>query len=240
MIVDDEEMIRRGLNKILSNMGLDINVIGSYGNGQDAWTHISMLEDGELDVLITDIKMPMMDGLTLVEKVKGKPIKTIVLSGFSEFEYARKALRHGVMDYLLKPVDKSSLHQLLLEARQAKEKADSAQPAEREKDYSAVSRVRAILEAEYGNCPEMEELAEHVGMSANYLSRLFKQETGETITDYLIGVRIAKAKQFLHDHPHMKNYEIAQLVGYGDPVYFNKLFKKMVGVTPKEYRSRAE
>ncbi|RIX53130.1 response regulator [Paenibacillus nanensis] len=236
MIVDDEEMIRRGLNKILSNMDLGITVIGSYGNGLDAWTHISMLEDGDLDVLITDIKMPMMDGLKLVEKVKGKPISTIVLSGFSEFEYARKALRHGVMDYLLKPVDKSSLHELLLKVKQ--EKDEAPRPAEIEQDHSAVAQVRAILESEYRSCLDMEALAGHVGMSANYLSRLFKHATGETITDYLIAVRIHKAKQFLVDHPHMKNYEIAQLVGYSDPVYFNKLFKKTVGVTPKEFRSQ--
>ncbi|MDQ6421207.1 response regulator [Paenibacillus sp. LHD-117] len=237
IIADDEEMIRRGLAKILGNMGLDVEIVGSYSNGLDAWTHISGLADGELDVLITDIKMPMMDGLKLAEKLKDRPIVKIVLSGFSEFDYARKALRFGVMDYLLKPVDKGALQELLLRIRQ--EKAEEAKPADpADKGNSAAQQVRAVLESEYAKSPDMEALAEQVGMSANYLSRLFKQETGETITDYLIAVRIAKAKQFLTDHPHLKNYEIAQLVGYADPVYFNKLFKKVVGVTPKEYRTQ--
>lgn len=83
-------------------MDLDIKVIGSYSNGMDAWAQISKLSEGELDVLITDIKMPMMDGLRLIEHLRDKSIDTIVLSGFSEFEYARKALRSGVRDYLLK------------------------------------------------------------------------------------------------------------------------------------------
>jgi two-component system response regulator YesN len=68
---------------------------------------------------------------------------------------------------------------------------------------------------------------------------LLKQEMGCTITDYLIQVRIQKAKQFMDDHPNLKIYEIANLVGYPDPVYFNKLFKKVVQATPKEYKDRS-
>lgn len=98
--------------------------------------------------------------------------------------------------------------------------------------------MKTILEQEYGKNFEMERIADTVGMSANYLSRLFKQETGMTLTDYLIDIRIEKAKQFLSDHPNLKNYEISQLVGYSDPVYFNKLFKKMVGETPKDYKAK--
>ncbi|MHA7966096.1 response regulator transcription factor [Paenibacillus sp. CAU 1782] len=309
MIVDDEEMIRRGLEKILGKMGLDIEVVGSYGNGMEAWNHLSRLDDRGLDVLITDIKMPMMDGLKLAEKMQGKPVSLIVLSGFSEFEYARRALRSGVVDYLLKPVDKS----LLREALQKIKAARGAEPLSmtgvqrQEGDYRigsesppggnggsaelslgqiddggktqnfaglspnniqgaggayeeiylaessgrlqqasqhlarvhpAAQQIRQLLEREYDKNLDMDILAEMVDMSANYLSRLFKQETGMTITDYLIHVRIDKAKQYLLDHHHLKNYEIAQLVGYSDPVYFNKLFKKSVGITPREFRTQ--
>ncbi|CAM4414815.1 YesN/AraC family two-component response regulator [Paenibacillus endophyticus] len=247
IIADDEEFIRLGLQKILTKMDLDIQVIGSYSNGMDAWAHISKLGEGELDVLITDIKMPMMDGLKLIEHLRDKPIATIVLSGFSEFEYARKALRHGVRDYLLKPVDKSNLYDLLIKIKQERGEAqpgeanDTQQPAEaisKEKEHHVIEQMKSILEQEYGKNFEMERMAETVGMSANYLSRLFKQETGMTLTDYLIDIRIEKAKQFLTDHPNLKNYEISQLVGYSDPVYFNKLFKKMTGETPKDYKGK--
>lgn len=229
-------------------MDLDIKVIGSYSNGKDAWTHISKLGEGELDVLITDIKMPMMDGLKLIEHLRDKSIATIVLSGFSEFEYARKALRYGAKDYLLKPVDKTNLYDLLIrigqersENEQITESMAAAQPHEtvsKEKDHHVIEQMKTIVEQEYGKNFEMERIAESVGMSANYLSRLFKQETGITLTDYLIDIRIEKAKQFLTDHPNLKNYEISQLVGYSDPVYFNKLFKKMVGETPKDFKGK--
>ncbi|WP_419874674.1 helix-turn-helix domain-containing protein [Candidatus Pristimantibacillus sp. PTI5] len=248
IIADDEEFIRLGLEKILTKMDLDITVIGSYSNGMDAWTHISKLGEGELDVLITDIKMPMMDGLKLIEHLRGKAIATIVLSGFSEFEYARKALRYGVRDYLLKPVDKANLYDLLIKIKQEREENRLAgetnepllqqEPISKEKEHHVIEQMKSILEQEYGKNFEMERMAETVGMSANYLSRLFKQETGMTLTDYLIDIRIEKAKQFLTDHPNLKNYEISQLVGYSDPVYFNKLFKKMTGETPKDYKGK--
>jgi two-component system, response regulator YesN len=309
MIVDDEEMIRRGLEKILGKMGLDIEVVGSYGNGMEAWNYLSRLDDRGLDVLITDIKMPMMDGLKLAEKMEGKPVSLIVLSGFSEFEYARRALRSGVVDYLLKPVDKSLLREALQKIKAVRgaeplsmtgahlqeehyrtgpesphggiggsaefspgqrdnggqnqhvsalthaaiQQAGGAYEGIHGKEMSsgrirktphlarvhpAVQQIRQLLEREYDKNLDMDMLAEMADMSANYLSRLFKQETGMTITDYLILVRIDKAKQYLQDHHHLKNYEIAQLVGYSDPVYFNKLFKKSVGVTPREFRTQ--
>ncbi|MNE84130.1 HTH-type transcriptional activator Btr [compost metagenome] len=101
-----------------------------------------------------------------------------------------------------------------------------------------VEQTKSILEREYGQNFELERLAETVGMNASYISRLFKYKTGQTITDYLIGIRIAKAKELLTGQPDLKNYEIAEMVGYSDPVYFNKLFKKMCGMTPKDYKSR--
>ncbi|MNL81897.1 HTH-type transcriptional regulator YesS [compost metagenome] len=75
-------------------------------------------------------------------------------------------------------------------------------------------------------------------LSPSYVSKLFRQQTGLTMTDYLIAVRMEKAKQFLTDYPQLKNYEVSSMLGYSDPVYFNKLFKKTVGLTPKEYKEK--
>ncbi|CAM4458107.1 response regulator [Paenibacillus tarimensis] len=238
MLVDDEDVIRLGLGKIISRMDMGAELIGSYANGEEAWEHLSRLQERELDLLITDIKMPMMDGLTLIEKVRERQLSVhiVVLSGFGEFEYARTALRHGVLDYLLKPVDKEQLYELLI--RVGKERNQDSGYREEDGDHYAVEQVRAILDREYGVPFELERLAEQIGMNASYLSRLFKNKTAMTITDYLIHVRIDKAKSLLLDNPSLKNYEIAQCVGYHDPVYFNKLFKKVVGMTPRDYKER--
>lgn len=246
MIVDDEPFIRLGLEKIISKMDDSLEVLGSFGNGQEALAFLAMHESREPDVIITDIKMPMMDGLKLIDFVreKYKRISIVVLSGFSDFEYARTAIRGGVRDYLLKPVDKAELFELLSRLRSERSLvADGAEQAEEqeqptEQEHYLIDEIKAVLDREFAKNFELERLAETIGMNASYLSRLFKHKTSMTITDYLIQVRIEKAKQFLTDHPHLKNYEISHLVGYGDPVYFNKLFKKMVGVTPKDYKEK--
>lgn len=246
MIADDEEVIRRGLEKIASRMDLEVSVTGSYGNGLEAWNHLQRLSRNELDLLITDIKMPRMDGFKLIEAARAhlKQLPIAVLSGFSEFDYARRAMRFGVLDYLLKPIDKAQLYELLRSVGENKQTAAAAvpdpvppQPPEGGEHY-VVEQMKCILEQEYGLNFELERLAEGVGMNASYISRLFKQRTGQTITDYLISIRITEAKKLLLDHPDLKNYEIADRVGYSDPVYFNKLFKKMCGMTPKEYKGR--
>lgn len=246
MIADDEEVIRRGLEKITSRMELEVQVIGSYGNGAEAWQHLALLSARDIDLLITDIKMPMMDGFKLIEQARTRlpSLNIAVLSGFSEFEYARRAIRHGVLDYLLKPIDKTQLFELLKKVEEDKRKREAVEEDAGPRpqvhyggEHYVVEQAKGILEREYMQNFELERLAETVGMNASYLSRLFKYKTGQTITDYLIGIRIGKAKTLLREHPDLKNYEIAEKVGYSDPVYFNKLFKKICGVTPKDYKS---
>lgn len=244
MIADDEEVIRRGLEKITSRMDLEVEVIGSHGNGLEAWNQLSGLSEEDIDLLITDIKMPRMDGFKLIEEARGhmKNLPIAVLSGFSDFDYARRAMRFGALDYLLKPIEKSQLYELLKRVEENK-KLKAAEPqqeavqASEGGEHYVVEQTKSILEKEYNHNFELERLAETVGMNASYISRLFKYKTGQTITEYLIGIRIAKAKELLTGRPDLKNYEIAEMVGYSDPVYFNKLFKKICGMTPKDYKS---
>ncbi|WP_127530099.1 response regulator transcription factor [Paenibacillus kobensis] len=254
ILVDDEEMIRRGMHKMMMKLGLPVQIVGSYGSGADAWSRIEGMTEGELDLLITDIKMPFMDGLQLIERARAKlpNMAIIVLSGFSEFEYARMALRFGVRDYLLKPVDKNHLHNIisqLIEERSAERTEAATRPAEgaspslesttvqpEDGDHYMVEHIRSTLDKTYDQPLDLDKLAQTAGMSASYISRLFRQKMNKTMTEYVIGLRIERAKELLTDNPALKNYEISQLVGYHDPVYFNKLFKKEVGVTPKDYK----
>jgi len=247
IIVDDEPMIRAGFEKMISRLDMNITVIGSYSNGFEALTHIDKIADYELDLLITDIKMPKMDGLKLIEATSGRRFAKMVFSGFNEFEYARKALRYGACDYLLKPIDKQQLVDVLLRIKQQKQVQLNGALATGDEElfsdqvdfgkvHHAIEKLKTILLEQYDRNFDLELISETIGMSPHYLSRLFKQKTGITITDYLIDIRIDKAKQYLINYPHMKNYEISQSVGYGDPVYFQKLFKKVTGNTPREYK----
>ncbi|MEK0312943.1 response regulator [Cohnella sp. 56] len=109
---------------------------------------------------------------------------------------------------------------------------------EARQENRVVETVKSYIQQHYTEELELQRLADRVYLTPSYLSKLFKTETGETITDYIISVRIAHAKELLIRDPSLKTYEVGEMVGYGDPAYFNKVFKKVAGLTPKEYRDR--
>lgn len=243
MIVEDEDRIRIGIEKILSSFEGGVSVIGSHRNGLDASLQISDLKPGELDVLITDIEMPVMNGLKLIEHAKAKmpDLSVIVLSGYDDFEYARQALRFGVEDYLLKPMDKAEAFQLLRriqERRAIRDGREQPEPEKTQPPRSVDLLVKQLLDKEYHLPFDLTRISEQIGFSPSYTSRMFKQLTDLTITEYLNRLRIEKAKQFLKDHPHLKVYEVAHLVGFQDQMYFQKMFKKLCGMTPKQYKEQ--
>jgi len=101
-----------------------------------------------------------------------------------------------------------------------------------------IETVKGYIQKNYLKELELQRLADIVYLTPSYLSKLFKTTTGETITDYIISVRIERAKELLLKAPSLKTYEVGEQVGYPDPAYFNKVFKKVTGLTPKEYRER--
>ncbi|WP_209445844.1 helix-turn-helix domain-containing protein [Paenibacillus etheri] len=101
---------------------------------------------------------------------------------------------------------------------------------------TAVETIKRGISANYNQHADLNTLANMVFLTPSYLSKLFKQETGLTLTDYITEIRLRKAKHLLKNVPDLKIHEIGSEVGYGDPAYFNKLFKHVVGVTPNEYK----
>ncbi|WP_256756986.1 response regulator [Cohnella sp. WQ 127256] len=101
-----------------------------------------------------------------------------------------------------------------------------------------VDTIKQYIRHHFADELELHRLAEEVFLTPSYLSKLFKTESGETITDFLISVRIEHAKDWLKEKNGLKTYEVGEKVGYADPAYFNKVFKKVVGCTPKEFKDR--
>lgn len=113
IVVDDEQFVRRGLLALVDWKKLGYNVVGEAGDGEDA---LALTLKEEPDLVLTDIRMPVFDGLELIKKIKTKARKIpkfVVVSGYSDFKYAQKAVRYGVSDFLLKPVDKSEIESVL-------------------------------------------------------------------------------------------------------------------------------
>ncbi|MEH6994607.1 response regulator [Neobacillus drentensis] len=141
LLADDEKIIVEGISSVIDWTALDLELVATARNGIEAYEKIVTQEP---DIVISDIRMPGMDGLSLVSKVNDKfpSVKFILLSGFSEFEYARTAMQYGVKNYLLKPCSvgkiTAALHDVINELkdkkdqdtfiRQLREKYEKAQP----------------------------------------------------------------------------------------------------------------
>ena len=116
IIVDDEPLIRDGLVKLFSWKDYQMQVSAVFPNGSLA---LEYLEKHAADIIITDIKMPVMNGIELMQECQRRnlPAKFIVLSGYSDFEYVKTAARLGIENYLLKPVDTQEMSQTLIQVK---------------------------------------------------------------------------------------------------------------------------
>lgn len=112
MLVDDEEEVRKAIIRQMDWEQLGFTVVGDAENGEDA---LEKMEQSEPDVVITDIRMPYMDGLTLTARIREKypSVKILIFSGYDDFEYAQRAIKLNVTEYILKPVNGQELAQIL-------------------------------------------------------------------------------------------------------------------------------
>jgi len=134
LIADDEEAIRKGLKKIITSADIGLNVIGEASDGEIA---LEMAKKLKPDIMLIDINMPFLNGLDFLNKVNKfiPDAITIIISGYDEFEYARKALQLGVFDYILKPVNRKKLIDTLLRA------IDAYNKKMREKEYKKLTQI---------------------------------------------------------------------------------------------------
>lgn len=248
MVVDDEYNIRRGLVTAVDWASIGVMVVAEARDGQEA---LELARKVKPDVVLTDISMDEMDGLAFTEVLlKERPrTKVVILSGFGEFSYAQKALDLKVSAYLLKPVSPEDLLEKIAEATRAydKERDQARRLGEPDPETTAgsaggravVRRAREYLETHYQDHETcLDSLADHLGLTPAYLSKLFKAETGRNYGDELAALRMEKAKALLLQ-TNLKTSEIGVMVGYPNPQYFATAFRKATGLSPSEFRERA-
>ena len=241
MIVDDEQTERDGIEFLIHRRYPEANISKASG-GLDAW---AIWQQEPFDIIFTDIKMPVMDGIELCRRIRGQSARAVlvVLSAYGDFEYTQKAIQLRVDDYLLKPVsveefDRVLDHALCLAGARALPAAEN--PADEavsdtEQESRIVARVIREVEEHYAEDIGLEWAAERVGLSAGYLSSFFKRTVGKSFTQHLIGVRMEKAKALLQQGDR-RVAEISKMVGYPNVSYFCLQFKKFYGITPNQIR----
>ncbi len=233
VIADDERAIRTGLQIIVDWNKLGFEIAGCASDGEEA---LQMLLKQNIDVLVTDIRMPRLSGLQLVKKVQelGLSIHVILLTSYRDFEYARQAISLGVREYLLKPVDEVALQELLRKMYDELGKRDEEDSTHREQQL--VSQLRRLIEEEYMQNISLKSLAERLHYNPAYLGRLFRAETGNSFRDELNLYRARQAAQLLRNSSISIN-DVAERVGYHDINYFHRIFLKIYGVSPGKYKS---
>lgn len=350
LIVEDELVVRNGISNFIKELGEPFDLIGAACNGEEA---LRMIQSHSPHIVITDIRMPKMDGFTLVERVKKTypDIIIAILSGYADFTYATKAMRYGVSDYLLKPINKevfgTTLNRLVAEVvkgsvkysnllqnqpkwdmgliRLESELLDCVEMANKtglrdkaqlfitelrkrsqndaikavpyltdflvslrkrsitndeirgfiepiiektlesivlETDFTKIEekilrlldssiyivghykkttspdlvlRCKEIMDTNYNKDISLQEVAEIIGVSAAHLSRVVKKELGKNFTEYIVDLRMEKAKNML-ETTNFKVMDISKTVGYENPDYFSRIFKRQCGATPHDYR----
>lgn len=231
VLADDEEHVLNQLKQQIPWKEQHLLLAGTASDGEELMKEILQKNP---KIVITDIVMPVMTGLDVAAKVRKlhPEIHFILTSAYADFAYARTALQLGLTDLLPKPVIRSelctALRRVCLELG-----AETAEPITGESQ--TVRIVRDYIKMHYEEKLSLESVADQVFLSPAYLSRLFKQETGQNFKEYLLEVRIGAAKRMLCEECFNIS-QIAEMTGLGNSKYFSRVFREKTGQTPSEYR----
>lgn len=261
LIVDDEYYFRQLLIRLVDWEAAGFEVAAEADDGSAA---LQIIGEQPIDLIITDIEMPNMNGLEFIQEVRklNSAAKLIFITSYDNFSYAQQAISLGADHYLLKPVDEDAVEQALRTIRtQLTEKweaeryinrlrikagdvqepqAGDARAQKRQSSGTAlIGKTIAYVTAHYAeDTLSLQSTASALFVNPSYLSHAFKKETGESFVEYVTNVRLGEAMKLLsqgaseEEAPAPKIATIARQVGYKDPFYFSKCFKKRYGMTP--------
>lgn len=257
LIVEDEDIIRKGIIYMMDWLKVGCIVVGEASNGNEGLDKIKALKP---DIVVTDIRMPFKDGIEMLEESIYKyNYEAIIISGYSEFEYAKKAISLGVNEYLLKPIDFNKFSQTLNKLRIKIEKESKVKKQissltnenlyekvldinnynKIENKTNYVANMIKYIRDNYEKKISIRDLSKKYDFSTVSLNSKFKEETNYTFNDFLNRYRILKAVELLKEGDLMV-YEIANSVGFGNYKYFSQVFKKYVGSSPTDFINSLE
>lgn len=245
IIVEDESLIREWLTSAVQYSQLGISVIATARDGEEGAELIRNLEP---DIVLTDIMMPKKTAFDMFEETKDISYEKVILSSYSDFHHAKKAMKYGVFNFLEKPLDveelRDSLWQICLDLKEERRLRTQEREAEafpsielptiHQENWSAL--LAEYVHQNYNKMISTEEIAKNFGYSESYLYKKIKEELGITLKDYLNRYRIKRSIQLLTSHEDLRVYEVAEAVGFSDYNYFGKVFRKYTGLTFTEFK----
>lgn len=252
LIADDEMTIRLGLMS-LQWESIGVTEVVAAAHGLEAK---EILTKGDVDIMVSDIKMPGLTGLELAQYIREYSLdtKVILLTGFSDFEYAQEAIHNQVCDYILKPLRPKDILNtvarviaILEQKRHQEQILRQYEAREGSSDIivqlqncfphvnQQMTEILIFMGKEYATDISLNTLAEKWHFSSAYLSRMFRKETGFSFSDILTSIRLMDAVQMLVDSKE-KIGTICDKTGFKEQRYFSQVFKKVIGSTPGDYK----
>ncbi len=250
LIVDDEAFSVATLMEEIDWQSYGINqVYGAY-SAQEA--RDIMLKEN-IQLAFCDIEMPGESGLELIEwvregtRLQGIIMEFVILTCHPEYEFMRKAMQIGCSDYLLKPIDYKELDRVIKKAVEQLEKnrleytrletVEEIVSEGEDKQDIVQKKILPYIHEHLTESFTVSDLAKEVALNPQYMMRLFKKSTGHSIVEYVTEAKMVLAKDLL-TKTDWGNDMIAEKVGYISSSYFIKVFKRVFGMTPREFRKK--
>lgn len=239
LIIDDEKPVQIAISKLGKWHHYNIQTPEIASNGEQG---LKIMREIHPSIVFVDMNMPIMDGCSFLEIASKEfpDCKFIVVSGYDSFTYAHNALRCGVIDYLLKPIEEKALSGAIEKAISMLSDSDYPyeQPASTKPLSPAemVQDIREYIESNYCQNFKLSVFEEKYHFSAAYLTKLFRSTYGYSIYEYVLKMRMERAKELL-ENPDIKILDIAERLGYADNHYFSKAFKNYYEISPSQYRN---
>jgi len=242
IIVEDEIFVRESVKELINWGELGFELVGEAGDGLQA---LELMEKEQPHVVITDIIMPKLNGLELLQESRKRAYhsKFVMLTCIGEFEYVRQAMEYGAANYILKlSMSVNDLRKILTtisreldESNITKETIDL--PTNMiQINHPEINKIISYIEQYYDKDITVKSLAQYVMMGENYISALFKKKLGQNLIHYLHEFRINKSKELLLCSD-LTVGEVGVRVGFMNDNYFIKIFKRVTGTTPSQFRS---
>lgn len=242
LIAEDENLIRKKLLHFIDYDALGMVVVADVANGVSG---VELIKKYKPDIVLADINMPEKDGLDMIKETLDYDYIAIIISGYDYFSYAKRALKYGVTDYLLKPISLDDLYEALVNAREIIykkrsvisrnsdiENAIDISTDEAIKDSTVVEMIRFVKD-NYQDKISISDLSKKLAYSESMLNRKFKKEVHITFNEYLNRYRINKAIELLKKSDYNIT-EISYMCGYSSAKYFSRVFKKYLGISPSD------
>lgn len=239
LIIDDEKAVQIAISKLGKWGYYHISPPETASNGAQG---LKIMHEIHPSIVFVDMNMPVMDGCSFLTTASKEfpDCKFIVVSGYDSFSYVHQALLCGAIDYLLKPIEEKSLNAAIEKALSQIAPGKNLSVDENSmielSQNDIAQNIREYLEKNYCQNFKISVFEEKYHFSSAYLTKIFRSAYGYSIYEYVLKLRMERAKELL-ENPDIKILDISERLGYADNHYFSKAFKKYYHISPSRYRS---